>query len=53
MDKIRALGLDKNTIVSWTTDNGAWHVYPDARYTPLRGTKGTVREGGARVPALV
>jgi arylsulfatase len=53
MDKVRALGLDENTYVFWTTDNGAWQdVYPDAGYTPFRGTKGTVREGGTRVPAL-
>ncbi|MBE2242594.1 MAG: arylsulfatase [Burkholderiaceae bacterium] len=53
MDKLRALGLDKNTLVVYTTDNGAWQdVYPDAGYTPLRGTKGTVREGGNRVPAI-
>ena len=53
MDKVRALGLDKNTIVFYTTDNGAWQdVYPDAGYTPFRGTKGTVREGGNRVPAI-
>ena len=53
MDKVRSLDLDKNTYVFWTTDNGAWQdVYPDAGYTPFRGTKGTVREGGNRVPAL-
>jgi arylsulfatase len=54
MDKLRALGLDKgNTIVIWTTDNGAWQdVYPDCGYTPFRGTKGTDREGGNRVPAI-
>jgi arylsulfatase len=53
VDKVRALGLDKNTYVFWTTDNGAWQdVYPDAGYTPFRGTKGTVREGGNRVPAI-
>ena len=53
MDKIRSLGLDKNTYVFWTTDNGAWQdVYPDAGYTPFRGTKGTVREGGNRVPSI-
>jgi arylsulfatase len=53
MDKLRALGLDKNTLVFYTTDNGAWQdVYPDAGYTPFRGTKGTVREGGNRVPAF-
>jgi arylsulfatase len=53
MDRLRALGLDKNTLVVWTTDNGAWQdVYPDSGYTPFRGTKGTVREGGNRVPAI-
>ena len=53
MDKVRALGLDKNTLVVYTTDNGAWQdVYPDAGYTPFRGTKGTLREGGNRVPAM-
>jgi arylsulfatase A-like enzyme len=53
LDKVRALGLDKNTYVFWTTDNGAWQdVYPDAGYTPFRGTKGTLREGGNRVPSL-
>jgi arylsulfatase A-like enzyme len=53
LDKVRALGLDKNTYVFWTTDNGAWQdVYPDAGYTPFRGTKGTVREGGNRVPSM-
>ena len=53
VDKVRALGLDKNTYVFWTTDNGAWQdVYPDSGYTPFRGTKGTDREGGNRVPSL-
>ncbi len=53
LDKIRQLGIDKNTLVFWTTDNGAWQdVYPDAGYTPFRGTKGTDREGGNRVPAI-
>jgi arylsulfatase len=53
MNKLRELGLDKNTLVFYTTDNGAWQdVYPDAGYTPFRGTKGTVREGGNRVPAI-
>ncbi|WGL17655.1 arylsulfatase [Microbulbifer bruguierae] len=53
MDKLRELGLDKNTLVFYTVDNGAWQdVFPDAGYTPFRGTKGTVREGGNRVPAI-
>jgi arylsulfatase A-like enzyme len=53
MAKLEELGLDKSTLVFYTTDNGAWQdVYPDAGYTPFRGTKGTVREGGNRVPAI-
>ncbi len=53
MDKVRELGIADNTLIIFTTDNGAWQdVYPDAGYTPFRGTKGTVREGGARVPAI-
>jgi arylsulfatase len=52
MDKIRQVG-GNNTLVFYTTDNGAWQdVYPDAGYTPFRGTKGTLREGGNRVPAV-
>jgi arylsulfatase len=53
VDKVRVLGLDKNTYIFWSSDNGAWQdVHPDAGYTPFRGTKGTVREGGRRVPAM-
>lgn len=53
LDKLRETGMDRNTLVFYTTDNGAWQdVYPDAGYTPLRGTKGTLREGGNRVPAI-
>ncbi|PSH56432.1 arylsulfatase [Phyllobacterium sophorae] len=53
LDKLRETGMDKNTLVFYTTDNGAWQdVYPDAGYTPFRGSKGTLREGGNRVPAI-
>ncbi|MBI1246407.1 sulfatase-like hydrolase/transferase [bacterium] len=53
MKKLEELGMADNTLVFYTTDNGAWQdVYPDAGYTPFRGTKGTVREGGNRVPAI-
>jgi len=53
LDKLRELGMEKNTLVFYTVDNGAWQdVFPDAGYTPFRGTKGTVREGGNRVPAI-
>lgn len=54
LKKLDETGEADNTIVFYTTDNGAWQdVYPDAGYTPFRGTKGTVREGGNRVPAMV
>ncbi len=47
---IRDLGLAENTLVVWTTDNGAWvDAWPDAGYTPFRGMKGSSFEGGFRV----
>lgn len=50
---IRDLGIAENTLVIWTTDNGAWvDAWPDAGYTPFRGMKGTPFEGGFRVPAI-
>ncbi|MCB1495245.1 MAG: arylsulfatase [Bauldia sp.] len=54
LKKLDELGLADNTLVFYTVDNGAWQdVYPDAGYTPFRSTKGTDREGGSRVPAMV
>ncbi|MEZ5827329.1 MAG: arylsulfatase [Hyphomicrobiales bacterium] len=54
LKKLDDLGIADNTIVFYTVDNGAWQdVYPDAGYTPFRSTKGTVREGGNRVPTMV
>ncbi len=54
LNKLDELGLADSTVVFYTVDNGAWQdVYPDAGYTPFRGTKGTVREGGNRVPSMV
>lgn len=51
--RLKDLGLDSTTLIVFTTDNGAWQdVYPDAGYTPFRGTKGTDREGGNRVPMI-
>lgn len=53
MNRIRELGIEKNTLVFYTVDNGAWQdVHPDSGYTPFRGTKGSCREGGSRVPAI-
>jgi len=51
---IRDAGLDQDTIVVWTTDNGPWiDAWPDAGYTPFRGMKGSGFEGGWRVPGIM
>jgi len=49
-----AIGEADNTIVIFTTDNGAEvFTWPDGAMTPFRATKGTVFEGGFRVPAII
>ena len=54
MDKLKADGLDKNTILVFTTDNGAENfTWPDGGNTPFAGGKGTVLEGGMRVPMII
>ncbi|WYL92710.1 MAG: arylsulfatase [Gloeotrichia echinulata IR180] len=51
---IKNEGLDENTIIIYTTDNGAEVFgWPDAGMTPFRGEKNTNWEGGFRVPAIV
>jgi len=48
------IGEAANTIVIFTTDNGAEvFTWPDGGMTPFRATKGTVFEGGFRVPAII
>ncbi len=54
LDKIKELGVDDNTIVVYTTDNGPMiNLWPDAGMTPFRSEKNTGWEGGFRVPALI
>ena len=48
------IGEADNTIVIFTTDNGAEvFTWPDGGMTPFKDTKGTVGEGGFRVPAII
>jgi arylsulfatase A-like enzyme len=48
------IGEADNTIVIFTTDNGAEvFTWPDGGMTPFNATKGTVFEGGFRVPCII
>jgi arylsulfatase A-like enzyme len=54
MTYLKNNGLDDNTIVVFTTDNGAENfTWPDGGQTPFAGGKGTGLEGGFRVPAII
>ena len=54
MAKLKKDGMDDNTIVIFTTDNGAENfTWPDGGTTPFAMGKGTVMEGGFRVPAII
>ena len=54
LDKLKALGLEENTIVMYSTDNGAESMsWPDGGTTMFRGEKNTNWEGGYRVPTLI
>jgi len=52
--KLDETGLAENTIVIWTTDNGAYqYMWPEGGTSPFRGDKGTTWEGGMRVPTVI
>ena len=54
MQKVKALGIEGDTILGFTTDNGTENfTWPDGGQTPFAGGKGTVMEGGFRVPMIL
>jgi arylsulfatase len=54
MQKVKDLGIESDTVLGFTTDNGAENfTWPDGGQTPFAGGKGTVLEGGFRAPAIV
>jgi arylsulfatase len=54
LDKLRELGLEDNTIVMYSTDNGAEKfTWPDGGQSPFRSEKATNWEGGYRVPCAI
>src|SRR5271157_5204721 len=54
MQKLKDMGVDDNTIVVFTSDNGTENfTWPDGGQTPFAAGKGTIMEGGFRVPAII
>jgi arylsulfatase A-like enzyme len=54
MQHLKEMGVDDNTIVAFSTDNGTENfTWPDGGQTPFAGGKGTVMEGGFRAPAMI
>jgi arylsulfatase len=54
LKKLEDIGQIDNTIIVFTTDNGAEQItFPDGGVTPFKGQKGEAWEGGYRVPQVV
>ncbi|MGB5630869.1 MAG: arylsulfatase [Woeseiaceae bacterium] len=54
LDKLEELGLADNTIIMYSSDNGAEvFTWPDGGMTPFRNEKNSNWEGGYRVPTMI
>ena len=54
LDKLESMGQSDNTIVVFTTDNGAETItFPDGGTTPFKGGKLSTWEGGMRAPMVI
>jgi arylsulfatase A-like enzyme len=54
LKKLEDMGQLDNTIIVFTTDNGAEAIsYPDGGVTPFKGQQGEAYEGGYRAPAVI
>jgi arylsulfatase A-like enzyme len=54
MAKLKETGLEENTVVFFTSDNGGTFDYkPFGTMGPLRARKGSIYEGGTRIPSIV
>ncbi len=53
MDTLKKIGLDENTIVIFTSDNGSRAQGEGGSNAPCKSQKGTIWEGGYRVPCIV
>lgn len=53
MDGLKELGIDEQTLVIFTSDNGAAPTFEGERSAGLRGAKATLYEAGIRVPFIV
>ena len=55
LDAVKEAGIDENTLVIFTSDNGPWLVKKEhgGKADPLRNGKGSTFEGGMRVPCIM